>query len=166
MIDSSSNPGSHLFAGSHSQERKIAETRRHRSFTKLPLTREFPRLIAKIHIPSPYTPQGPGIGLCAVAIRKRPNFGVTSKFPVFMGFCHRREMDDQFENIFEAQNRPRMSSHFEWTEGLRIAIALQLLFVAFFSAFGQSAQPGHLPTKKQVAPMSPGEEKNLAFVLD
>jgi predicted SnoaL-like aldol condensation-catalyzing enzyme len=75
-------------------------------------------------------------------------------------------MDDQFSNIFEAHNRHRMSSHFEWTEALRVAIALQLLFVAFFSAFGQSAQPGHLPTKKQVAPMSPGEEKNLAFVLD
>jgi predicted SnoaL-like aldol condensation-catalyzing enzyme len=75
-------------------------------------------------------------------------------------------MDDQFENIFEAHNRHRMSSHFEWTEALRIAIALQLLFVAFFCGFGQSEQPGHLPSKKQAAPMTPAEEKNLAFVLD
>jgi len=64
-------------------------------------------------------------------------------------------MDDQFANIFEAHNRHGMSSHFEWTEALRIAIALPLLFAAFFSAFGQSAQPGHLPTKKQVAHMTP-----------
>ena len=75
-------------------------------------------------------------------------------------------MDDQFANIFEAHNRHGMSSHFEWTEALRIAIALPLLFAAFFSAFGQSAQPGHLPTKKQVAHMTPEVEKNLAFVLD
>ena len=52
-------------------------------------------------------------------------------------------MDDQFENVFEARDRQRMSSHFEWTEALRTAIALQLLFVAFFSVFGQSLQPGH-----------------------
>ncbi len=75
-------------------------------------------------------------------------------------------MDDQFENVFGARDRQRMSSHFEWTEALRIAIALQLLFVAFFSAFGQSLQPGHLPSRKQVAPLTPAEEKNLAFVLD
>ena len=75
-------------------------------------------------------------------------------------------MNDQFEIIFEAHNRHRRSSHFEWTEALRIAIVLQLLFVAFYSAFGQSVKPGHLPTKEQVAPMLPGEEKNLAFVLD
>ena len=74
-------------------------------------------------------------------------------------------MDDQFGNVFEARNRYRMSSRFEWTEALRIAIALPLLFAAFFSAFGQSLQPGHLPSKKQVAHMTPGEEKNLAFVL-
>jgi hypothetical protein len=75
-------------------------------------------------------------------------------------------MDDQFENVFEEHNRHRMSFHFEWTEALRIAIAFPLLFVAFFSAFGQSLQPGHLPSRKQVAPMTPAEEKNLAFVLD
>ena len=74
-------------------------------------------------------------------------------------------MDDQFENVFEAHNRRRMSFHFEWPEALCIAIALQLLFIAF-SASGQSLQPGHLPSGKQVAPMTPAEEKNLAFVLD
>jgi hypothetical protein len=77
MIDSSSNPGSHGFACSHSQERKIAETRRHRSFTKLILFREFTRLTAKKYISSPHTPQGPEVGLCLVAIRKESNFGVT-----------------------------------------------------------------------------------------
>ena len=75
-------------------------------------------------------------------------------------------MDDPFENVFEAHKRRRMSPHFEWTEALRIAIALPLLFAAFFSAFGQSLQPGHLPTRKQVAPLTPTEEKHLAFVLD
>src|SRR4051812_45141707 len=75
-------------------------------------------------------------------------------------------MDDQLENAFEAHSRHRMSSHFEWTEALRTAISLQLLFVAVLSAFGQSLQPGHLPSKKQVAPTTLGEEKNLAFVLD
>jgi len=70
MIDSSFNPGSHGFARSHSLERKIAETRQYPSFTKLLLTREFPRLTAKTHISSPHTPQGPGIGLCLIAIRK------------------------------------------------------------------------------------------------
>jgi predicted SnoaL-like aldol condensation-catalyzing enzyme len=75
-------------------------------------------------------------------------------------------MDDQFKNDFEEHNRHRISFHLAWTEALRIAIALPLLFVAFFSAFGQSIQPGHLPTKKQVAHMTPEEEKNLAFVLD
>jgi predicted SnoaL-like aldol condensation-catalyzing enzyme len=75
-------------------------------------------------------------------------------------------MDDQFSNVFEERNRHTISFHLAWTEALRIAIALPLLFVAFFSAFGQSLQPGHLPSKKQVAPMTPAEEKNLAFVLD
>jgi hypothetical protein len=75
-------------------------------------------------------------------------------------------MDDQFKNDFEEHNRHRISFHLAWTEALRIAIALPLLFVAFFSAFGQSLQPGHLPSRKQVAPMTPAEEKNLAFVLD
>src|SRR5215469_4637826 len=78
----------------------------------------------------------------------------------------RRQMDDQFENVFEEHNRLRISFHLAWTEALRIAIALPLLFVAFFSAFGQSLQPGHLPSRKQVAPMTPAEEKNLVFVLD
>ena len=73
-------------------------------------------------------------------------------------------MDDQFEHVFEEHNRHRIS--LAWTEALRIAIALPLLFVAFFSAFGQSLQPGHLPSRKQVAPMTPAEEKNLTFVLD
>jgi predicted SnoaL-like aldol condensation-catalyzing enzyme len=45
-------------------------------------------------------------------------------------------------------------------------IALPLLLVAVFSAFGQSVYPGHLPTTKQVVPMTPAEEKSLAFVLD
>jgi hypothetical protein len=40
-------------------------------------------------------------------------------------------MDDQFENVFEEHNRHRISSHLAWTEALRIAIALPLLFVAF-----------------------------------
>jgi predicted SnoaL-like aldol condensation-catalyzing enzyme len=75
-------------------------------------------------------------------------------------------MDDQIANIFEAHNRHGMSSRFEWTEALRIAIALPLLFAAFFSAFGQSVQPGHLPTRKRDAHMTLEEEKNLAFVLD
>lgn len=48
----------------------------------------------------------------------------------------------------------------------RIAIALPLLFLLLFSAFGQPLQPGHLPSRKQVAPMTPAEAKNLAFVLD
>ena len=55
----------------------------------------------------------------------------------------------------------RKFSHFEWTEALRIAIALPLLFAAVFSALAQSLQPGHLPSTKQVAPMTPAEEKNL-----
>lgn len=56
--------------------------------------------------------------------------------------------------------------HLTRTEALRMAIALPLLFVAFISAFGQSLQPGHLPTRKQVAPLTAAEEKNLTFVLD
>lgn len=75
-------------------------------------------------------------------------------------------MDDPFENLFEKHNRHRISFHLAWAEALRIAIALPLLFAAFFSVSGQSLQPGHLPSKKQVAPMTPAEEKNLAFVLD
>ena len=51
-------------------------------------------------------------------------------------------------------------------DGKRITISLQLLFIAFLPAFGQSLQPGHLPTTKQAAPMTAGEEKNLAFVLN
>ncbi|HEY2852480.1 MAG TPA: hypothetical protein VGJ18_06515 [Gemmatimonadaceae bacterium] len=62
--------------------------------------------------------------------------------------------------------RHRILFHLAWTAALRVAIALPLLFVASFSAFGQSIQPGHLPTRKQVAPMTAAEEKNLAFVLD
>src|ERR1700740_1398354 len=73
-------------------------------------------------------------------------------------------MHDQLEDVFEVHHR--QSSHFDWTKALRKAIALQLLFVAFSSAFGQSLQPGHLPSRKKSAPMTPGEEKNLAFVLD
>ncbi|HKD06896.1 MAG TPA: nuclear transport factor 2 family protein [Bryobacteraceae bacterium] len=75
-------------------------------------------------------------------------------------------MDDQFEDVFEERDRHRISFHLAWTEAVRIAIALPLLFVALFSASGQSLQPGHLPSTKQVAPMTPAEEKNLAFVLD
>ena len=75
-------------------------------------------------------------------------------------------MDDQFENVFEEHNRNRISFHLAWTEVFRIAIALPLLYIASFSAFGQSLQPGHLPSKKQAAPMAPAEEKNLAFILD
>src|SRR6516165_3594814 len=78
----------------------------------------------------------------------------------------RRQMDDPFENLFEKHNRYMISFHLAWAEALRIAIALPLLFAAFFSVSGQSLQPGHLPSKKQVAPMTPAEEKNLAFVLD
>jgi len=75
-------------------------------------------------------------------------------------------MDDPFENLFEEHDRHRISFHLAWAEALRIAIALPLLFAAFFSVSGQSLQPGHLPSKKQVAPMTPVEERNLAFVLD
>jgi predicted SnoaL-like aldol condensation-catalyzing enzyme len=75
-------------------------------------------------------------------------------------------MDDSFENLFEKHNRHRVSFHLAWAEALRIAIALTLLFAAFFSVSAQSLQPGHLPSKKQVAPMTPAEERNLAFVLD
>ena len=75
-------------------------------------------------------------------------------------------MDDRFETVFETHNRNTRSSYFEWTAALHIVIALPLLSVAFFSALGQSLQPGHLPSRKQVAPMAPAEEKNLAFVLD
>src|SRR5215831_2185827 len=78
----------------------------------------------------------------------------------------RRQMDDPFENLFEEHDRHRISFHLAWAEALRIAIALPLLFAAFFSVSGQSLQPGHLPSKKQVAPMTPVEERNLAFVLD
>ena len=80
----------------------------------------------------------------------------------------RRQMDDQFNNHFEEHNRHGISFHLAWTEALRITIALPLLFVVSCSAFGQSLplQPGHLPSRKQVAPTTPAEEKNLAFVLD
>jgi hypothetical protein len=71
-------------------------------------------------------------------------------------------MDDPFEK----HNRRRISFRLARAEALRITIALPLLFAAFFSASGQSLQPGHLPSKKQVAPMTPAEEKNLVFVLD
>jgi predicted SnoaL-like aldol condensation-catalyzing enzyme len=75
-------------------------------------------------------------------------------------------MDDQFKSDFEEHNRHRIS-HLAWAEALRITIALSLLFVAFSAAaFGQSLQPGHLPSRKQVAPLPPAEEKNLAFVLN
>jgi predicted SnoaL-like aldol condensation-catalyzing enzyme len=53
-----------------------------------------------------------------------------------------------------------------WTRALRIGTALPLLLLAAFYAFGQSLQPGHLPSEKEVAPLTPAEEKNLAFVLD
>jgi predicted SnoaL-like aldol condensation-catalyzing enzyme len=69
-------------------------------------------------------------------------------------------------NVFEANIRHTISSHFQWTRPLRIALALLLLFAAFSSACGQSLQPGHLPSNKQVAPTTPAEAKNLAFVLD
>jgi predicted SnoaL-like aldol condensation-catalyzing enzyme len=80
----------------------------------------------------------------------------------------RRQMDDQFNNDFEKHYRHRISLHSARTEALRIAIALPLLFIGSCSAFGQSLplQPGHLPSRKQVAPATPSEEKNLAFVLD
>lgn len=75
-------------------------------------------------------------------------------------------MDHRFERLLEPRNLRRVSFPFLWTVELRIMIALPLLFSAVFSAFGQSLQPGHLPSKKQVAPTSSAEEKNLAFVLD
>ena len=75
-------------------------------------------------------------------------------------------MDDQFRNVLERRNWQRMHFHFRWPVVLRITISLQLLVAAYLSAFGQSLQPGHLPTRKQVAPMAPGDQKNLAFVLD
>jgi predicted SnoaL-like aldol condensation-catalyzing enzyme len=59
-----------------------------------------------------------------------------------------------------------MSPHLNWTKTFRIVIALQLLFIAVLSAFGQTVYPGHTSTKKQVAPMTSAEEKNLAFVLE
>ena len=73
---------------------------------------------------------------------------------------------DQSGNGFEAQIRHRISSHFQLMKSLRIVIALLLLFAAFSSACGQSLQPGHLASTRQVAPMTPAEAKNLAFVLD
>jgi len=77
-------------------------------------------------------------------------------------------MDDQFKNHFEQHNRNRSSLHLSSTAALRVAIALSLLFITSCFAFGQSMplQPGHLPSRKQVAPTTPAEEKNLAFVLD
>jgi hypothetical protein len=60
-------------------------------------------------------------------------------------------MVEWFETVFRAENRHR-DFYLEWTEALRIAIALPLLFVGLFPAFGQSLYPGHLPSKKQVAP--------------
>ena len=75
-------------------------------------------------------------------------------------------MDDPLENVFEEHHRHRMFFHSAWTQPFIRAIALPLLFVGFFSASGQSLQPGHLPSRKEVAPMTPAEEKNLAFVLD
>jgi predicted SnoaL-like aldol condensation-catalyzing enzyme len=75
-------------------------------------------------------------------------------------------VDSPFQNLFEKHNQRRISIHLAWAEALRIGIVLPLLFAAFFSVSGQSLQPGHLPTKKQMAPMTRAEEKNLAFVLD
>src|SRR5579864_6606624 len=75
-------------------------------------------------------------------------------------------MDDQTENIFKEYDRHRIPFHWPRTEVLRIAVALPLLFSAFIPSFGQSLQPGHLPSTKQVAPMTHEEETNLTFVLD
>lgn len=49
--------------------------------------------------------------------------------------------------------------------GCRYLIGAILLCTSL-SAFGQSAQSPRLPTKKQTAPMTPAEQKNLALVLE
>lgn len=73
---------------------------------------------------------------------------------------------DRVKSILGRRSSGNTASHFDWTYFRRIAVAVPLLLCAGWSAFGQSVQPGHLPTKKQVAHMTPEEEKNLAFVLD
>ncbi|HEY2819975.1 MAG TPA: hypothetical protein VGJ06_02945 [Candidatus Acidoferrum sp.] len=75
-------------------------------------------------------------------------------------------MDDQFENCFQEYDPHRTLFHLAWTEALRVVIALPLLFFSFCPAFGQSLQPGHLPSTKQVGPMTPEEQAKLTFVLD
>jgi predicted SnoaL-like aldol condensation-catalyzing enzyme len=73
---------------------------------------------------------------------------------------------DRVKRILRRRFSGDTASHFGWTYFRRIAVAVPLLLCVGWSAFGQSLQPGHLPTKKQVAHMTPEEEKNLAFVLD
>lgn len=67
-------------------------------------------------------------------------------------------MADPFVNVFAAHNRHRMSPHLKWTKTFRIVIALQLLFIAVLSAFGQTVYPGHPmrgDVKRKTLPCSP-----------
>jgi hypothetical protein len=73
---------------------------------------------------------------------------------------------DRVKSILGGRCSGNIASHFDWTYFRCIAVAVSLLLCAGCSAFGQSLQPGHLPSRKQAAPMTPAEEKNLAFVLD
>ena len=72
---------------------------------------------------------------------------------------------DRVKSILGGRSSGDTASHFDWTYFRCIAVAVPLLLCAGWAAFGQSVQPGHLRTRKQTAPMTPAEEKNLAFVL-
>ena len=59
---------------------------------------------------------------------------------------------DRVKSILGRRSSGNTASHFDWTYFRRMAVAVPLLLCAGWSAFGQSLQPGHLPSKKQVAP--------------
>jgi predicted SnoaL-like aldol condensation-catalyzing enzyme len=72
---------------------------------------------------------------------------------------------DRVKRILAGRSGGNTNSYFDWMCFRRFAVVVPLLFCAAASAFAQSVQPRHLPTTKQTAPMTPAEEKNLAFVL-
>jgi predicted SnoaL-like aldol condensation-catalyzing enzyme len=72
---------------------------------------------------------------------------------------------DRVKSIVGRRSSGNIASDFDWMHFWRMTVAAPLLLCAGWSAFGQSVQPGHLPTRKQTGPMTPAEEKNLAFVL-
>ncbi|KAA6459539.1 hypothetical protein DYQ86_15560 [Acidobacteria bacterium AB60] len=72
----------------------------------------------------------------------------------------------RFAGPLVGHHRRRIGLHFGPRFGMPFATAVFLLWITSSAGSGQSAQPRHLPTRKESAPMTRTEEKNLSFVLN